>query len=99
MHKLGAIAVTSTSPKLAHGAEVPTNHPVRELENSEEIKQTDDHRDRHGAEHDASEDGEVGKVRFGHARVRSTQDSSRATRFRLRAGRSQAFRHDPRIRS
>src|ERR1700733_1680808 len=31
MRQLGAIAVPSASPKLTHGAELPTNHPVASL--------------------------------------------------------------------
>jgi len=31
MRQLGVIAVPSASPKLTHGAEVPTNHPVTAL--------------------------------------------------------------------
>jgi hypothetical protein len=31
MRQLGVIAVPGTSPKLTHGAELPTNHPVAAL--------------------------------------------------------------------
>ena len=36
MRQLGAIAVLSTSPKVTHGTEVPTNHPVTALDHIRE---------------------------------------------------------------